>query len=173
MVLKESWVFVLLGNNNTGKTTFQKKILYKLFGWKYDKLPSKKVHVLPAGYNMHETIFIMGRSLQEWLGKVTVPGMFKNDIEEADIVVLSSHVDDSYGCMEDIRQMIEYGHLYGYNVCAIMFENSDRSTARYQSAMAMPWDKRIYFVNPRTSSESRMEAQLEQLATEFIEYIKC
>jgi hypothetical protein len=28
MVLKESWIFVLLGNNNIGKTTFQKKILY-------------------------------------------------------------------------------------------------------------------------------------------------
>jgi ABC-type oligopeptide transport system ATPase subunit len=65
--LSSKQLFLLIGNNNTGKTTVQKTIIKLLCGLEYDKLRTNKL--IPISniclLKMADNIFFANRSFQE------------------------------------------------------------------------------------------------------------
>jgi hypothetical protein len=93
--MKVKWVYILIGNNNSGKTTFQKEVVKNLTGEAYDRLTC---NISPAintaiAKSMYKDIFVMNRSFQEKLDEYkNVRTYFKKYFEEKDICILSSHL---------------------------------------------------------------------------------
>src|SRR6266478_589014 len=61
------WAYILIGQNDTGKTTFQRHIAFHLCGVRYSRLPSNVVNTIthprcPKGL---KTLFTSNRSFQE------------------------------------------------------------------------------------------------------------
>src|ERR1035441_879580 len=97
MKTQARWIFVLIGNNNSGKTTFQKHLVWLLADVdRYDKLhcnltfPIKHPHLI----RKIETISIGNRSIQEKLDAyISVDEYFQKHFEPADICFVSTHLD--------------------------------------------------------------------------------
>jgi len=65
------WMFVLIGNDETGKTTIQKALIELLNGRVYDALPSNQAYDVTHSYSLRKCrrFFVHGRSYQELLAK--------------------------------------------------------------------------------------------------------
>lgn len=89
------WAYILVGNNDTGKTSFQRNVVSELCGIKYDRLPRNIVKDInhPRAPRKLRTIFTSNRSYQEKIGEYkTVENYFSVFFREADICFLASHV---------------------------------------------------------------------------------
>ena len=121
--MNKKWVFVLLGNNQTGKTTFQKKLIEYLSDFSYKRLRTNGTHYLKKIKNYEDKkYFFAGRSYQETKYPKheynSVIDYFKKIIdcylknEKIMFFILSSHL-----VKEDIRNIVianylEKGHMY-------------------------------------------------------------
>ena len=66
-----SWAYILIGNNDTGKTSFQRNLVSHLCGKAYTRLPTNTVKYIthpraPQGFTK---IFTCNRSFQEKLSE--------------------------------------------------------------------------------------------------------
>ena len=61
------WIYVLIGNNNTGKTTFQKRLIYHLCGVTYTRLDRNTIHEInrPNSPKKLKKLSTINRSYQE------------------------------------------------------------------------------------------------------------
>ena len=104
------WIYILIGNNNTGKTTFQKRLVYHLTGHTYVRLDRnvdfKVVHkYAPKKLNR---IFLMSRSFQETRNEYeTIKKYFNEYFKTEDICILSSHAHIAN--IPEIKEMIGEG----------------------------------------------------------------
>lgn len=164
--LQEKWVFILLGDNDTGKTTFQKLLIEILFRHWYLKLPSNQSYPIKnSSFRNLETIFIMGRSFQEKYNDSEIDNFFANDFEKSDICILSSHMNDvKRNCNGIITRMINKSHEKKYNVCAVFFSNAKYGN---KGVFQLPWDKRINLINRRKTTKEEIKIELKGLAEEF------
>lgn len=164
------WAYVLIGNNNTGKTTFQRFLQSQLCDIHYQKLPRNLLSNvsqprMPLGV---ETLWTMNRSYQEMSGDYgNVANFFKKGFKDADICILSSHANR--GNINHVQEMIHQLRLRAYNVAAVFMSNGYNQHAEQMSLL--DWDERLWLENPATRSENQIERRIGRLASEFTQFL--
>lgn len=164
------WIYILIGNNNTGKTSFQRRLVDYLTGLKYQRLASNSIFEITHAYAPKKlgNIFVMSRSFQEKRDEYeSVEDYFERFFHEEDICILSSHAAASD--VDDIEKMIAEGKKRKYNVGGVFFSNADSSVS---SGIALfHWDERFHLDNPPAEDEEVWKSQLDRLAWEFAEML--
>jgi hypothetical protein len=163
------WAYILIGNDRTGKTTFQKEILRVVNFAEYKKLNCNLVFPVNVriGKNNTKKIFFMNRSYQEKITEYqTVQNYFSSFFKEADACILSSHLDQI-----EIEQMINELKKRFYNICGVFFENSIFSNKSINEGVALlDWDEKYIIENPIVDNEN-WEYTIKNSAIEFSNHI--
>ncbi|MFM9403724.1 hypothetical protein ACKLNQ_17615 [Myroides odoratimimus] len=157
--------YILIGDDKTGKTSFQKYLIYHLCGIdKFSKLNTNLVHdiIHPESPRKLKTLFTINRSIQEKMGEYkSVEDYFNSYFKDADICILSSH---SHGnCINDIEKMIDILKSKYYNVEAVFFTNHNNS--KTSEISRLNWDSRNIIQNPE--DKVNWEKQIEYGAKIF------
>ncbi|WP_286913303.1 hypothetical protein [Flavobacterium sp. UBA4197] len=170
MSAKTKMLFILIGDDRTGKTTLQKLIVERLCGLKYKKLdvnlafnimhPEIKRKYLKASFG--------NRSFQEKISTYeTIDIFFDKHFNPTDIAFISSHLHPN-----DIEKMIQRGKENFYNVYGVFFSNSievNRSVNAHISGLN--WDERIVLDNPITNEAEMIDRQLAINADSLIYFL--
>ena len=173
-------MFILIGEDCTGKTTFQKKLIKKLTAETRDARLDCNLQfniTNPDLNNKYETIFFINRSFQEKKAQKceyydSVASYFEHLFTEPDICILSSHLNP-----DDIREMIREGKSRFYNITGVFFTNSTKKFPAGNAAISLlDWDERISVENPEIESTaenflSKIDRQLDACANSFIAYL--
>ncbi len=160
------WAYILIGDNDTGKTKFQKYLVSLLCNKQYERLPSNlKSDITHARMARGvATLSTMNRSFQEHIGRYgDIEEFFASDFEKADICILSSHTHGR--AIDDIGGMIQQLKVRAYNVAGVFFSNGYNDAAREISLLG--WDERLWIENPHEKEKELIDPQLERLAHEF------
>lgn len=165
-------VFVLIGNNNTGKTSFQRHLLAYLCDQPYQKLPTGRTWdvVHQDAPRRFEKIFLANRSFQEKRSEWGPIDDYVNGAldQDADVTILSSHADK--GSLQDIQRMFELPIARGYNVSVIFFSNAF-GTAEQDISASHHWNERLVINNPpvktQETQQEKIQNQLWRRAIEF------
>ena len=174
--MRAKWLCVLLGNDRTGKTTFQKNVVKLLSGENKDyrldcNLRFTIVH--PHIIRKMRTFSIGNRSYQE-KGYQSVSDYFLNHFQDTDLAFVSSHVTDPNGATYDaeIREIINEGHYKFYNVCGLFFTNSiAKNKQANRDISELHWDERWVIDNPLVAEPKQQEAQLRLAAEELVQML--
>ena len=87
MTIKSKSLFILIGDDKTGKTTLQKLLIEKLCGYTYLKLPVNQTYIIthPEIKRKYRNISFANRSYQEKIGDyVSIDNYFKNHFQPAE-----------------------------------------------------------------------------------------
>ncbi|WP_343659638.1 hypothetical protein [Chryseobacterium sp.] len=157
--------YILIGDDKTGKTSFQKYLIHYLCGIdKFSKLNTNLIHSIthPESPRKLKTLFTINRSIQEKMGEYkSVENYFNTYFKDADICILSSH---SHGkCINDIEKMISILHSKYYNVEAVFFTNHQNQNTSEISKLN--WDSKNIIQNPK--NDKGWENQIENGAKLF------
>jgi hypothetical protein len=171
MSLKSKWLFIILGDDRTGKTALQKKILKLISGENRDnRLDCNEVFSITHPYLIRkmETISFSNRSFQEKKDiYFTIEQYFSSHFKIADLCIISSHL-----VLEDVEQMISYGHKMFLNVCGIFMSNSIALNPEKNAQISLlDWDFRICSDNPLTEISDQQDNQLQKIADSFIQML--
>ncbi len=163
------WAYILIGDNDTGKTGFQKSLVSELCNQQYQRLPRNMVQDIthprmPRGV---ATLSTMNRSYQEVEEYGDVANFFQKYFMEADICILSSHTHNP--AINQLREMIRELKLRAYNVAVVFFSNGYNNDAAEISLL--DWDERLWLDNPKVDTETEIQSQIEQLAKEFAQIL--
>jgi len=159
------WVYILIGNDLTGKTTFQKELLTELCGKPFkDRLACNIVWDIDAKFNSRlKNIFLINRSLQEKDFNDKVADYFTTSFHDADICILSSHLKK-----QDIEDAISECHKRYYNVGGVFWENSIYNDPVTNKEIAsLNWDERFVLPNTFQTESDLWQKQISGLAKEF------
>lgn len=168
------WVYILVGDDKTGKTTFQKEVLEILCSEHRDKLNCNVIFPIsyPHAKSKLENLFLMSRSYKEKedLGDYTsISDYFNNHFikgSSSDVIILSSRLNNSH-----LQSIIEECHKRIYNVAGIFFSNSYDVTINHNLSL-LNWDERLWFDNPEVDKNSdKWEEQIHNIAVEFVKMI--
>jgi hypothetical protein len=143
-----SFAYILIGDNNTGKTTLQKEMIYILASVWYDRLDRNKTLPIMPNFGQRDVqeVFFINRSYQENQAEYgSVSNYFSSFFNDTGACVLSSHL-----VRQDISDMITELHKRFYDVGGVFFENSiaQNPDENARISNALPWDERIYIKNP-------------------------
>jgi GTPase SAR1 family protein len=170
MLIKSKQLFILIGDDRTGKTTLQKTLIEKLNGSKYSTLPTNLLFDIyhPEIKRKYQTISFANRSYQEKIGTYgTVNEYFENHFKEADICIVSSHL-----VITDIIEMIRNAKQRFYNVTGIFFENSIKQSKQANEQISLlEWDERLFIENALTDDNARIHYQLNAIAESFVTFL--
>ena len=163
------WAYILIGNNDTGKTGFQKYVVSELCDQQYQRLPRNLMTEIthprmPRGV---ATLSTMNRSYQEIADYEDVAKFFRNHFKEAEICILSSHAHKP--AIDDLKEMIRELRHRAYNVAAVFFSNGYNEDAAEISLL--DWDERLWLNNPPAESDSEIQTQIQRLAKEFVQLL--
>lgn len=164
--MKIKLFFVLIGNNNSGKTKIQKKLIELICGEFYEKLPSNKIYdiLIPNLKQKYNKIFFGNRSYQEinTEGK-KVEDFFPDELKEADLVFVSSHLKKI-----DIDEIIFFAKSNFYNVIGLFLYNSiDKNLDLNKEISLLNWDKRIILENYIKADESDIMKNIDNISNEI------
>lgn len=165
-----NWAYILVGDNNTGKTTFQRFLVEALCQETYARLPRNVVKpiVHPRAPKKLETLFTANRSYQEKRDEyVSIENYFKNFFKDADICILSSHSHGSSS--QEIQEMMEELAQRAYNVAGVFWSNDFGIESKNISKL--PWQERLWIKNPILRDEDSIEKQIRHQAYEFAEIL--
>ena len=160
------WAYVLIGNNDTGKTSFQRNLVFELSGVLKGRLATNLRSIIthprmPRGV---ETLSTMNRSYQEKIADYgSVSDFFANHFQDASICILSSHTHAP--AERHLQEMITELRLRHYNVAGVFFSNGNMDEASKISLL--DWDDRLWVENPRTETSEQFDVQIRQVANEF------
>lgn len=151
--------YILIGDDKTGKTSFQKYLILHLCGAnKFVKLNTNLVHdiIHPESPRKLKTLFTMNRSIQEKMGEYkSVENYFDKFFKDADICILSSH---SHGtCINDIEKMIEILKSKYYNVEAVFFTN--HLNTHTSDISKLSWNSRNIIENPNNIENWKVQLE--------------
>ncbi len=163
------WAYILIGNNDTGKTSFQKYVVSELCDQRYKRLPRNLVSDIthprmPRGV---ATLSTMNRSYQESAKYKDVANFFQEHFKEAEICILSSHAHKP--AIDELREMIHQLRRLAYNVAAVFFSNGYKEDAAEISLL--DWDERLWLDNPPADSDEEIQTQIKRLAKEFAQLL--
>jgi len=151
------WAYILVGENNTGKTTLQKEIISLVAFADYEKLKCNLLFnvITPIGSKNTKTISIMNRSFQEKLGDYqSLPNFFNSHFQEADACILSSHIAEAKYKATITDMIVELKKRF-YNVCGVFFENSiSHDKEANQEIALLDWDEKYSIKNPVVDNDS-------------------
>lgn len=165
------WAYILIGDNNTGKTSFQKYLLSELCNQQYQRLRQNRVseitHLrMPQDF---KTLSTMNRSYQEVAEYGSVTNYFRKHFMEADICILSSHAHPP--ARKQLREMIRELRVRAYNVAAVFFGNRYYDDDNAAKISLLDWDERLWLENPEAVSEKDIQLQIGRLAKEFAQFL--
>jgi len=171
MNTQAKWIFVLIGDNNTGKTGFQKKILKHLAGEDRDprldcNLSFPITH--PNLIRKIRTLSIGNRSIQEKLDVYTdVDNYFANHFKDADICIISTHLN-----LPDAEKIVMNCHRKFYNVCAVFFTNSILAQQPANAKISeLNWNDRWIVENPPAGEGVKQNQQLDAASNSFMQML--
>ena len=157
--METRWLYVLVGNNNTGKTTLQKEIIKHLCDIHYTRLDTNvlfDITCLDAPRRL-ATLFTANRSFQEKREDyLTVKNYFSKFFREASVAIISSH---SHLATSEIDEMVCEGKRRFYNVAGVFFSNAIDEEVRDISA-TLNWDERVYLKNPPAESPDEIQTNI-------------
>ncbi len=160
------WAYILIGDNDTGKTSFQKHLLEMLCDFKYVKLPinTHKPVSHPRAPRHFNYLSTMNRSYQEKKQLYgSVQGFFRNHFKDADVCILSSHAHGN--SIDDIREMIDELNARAYNVGGVFWSNSFNKYSKEISKL--PWQERLWLRNPVRKRSDAISKQIHECAYMF------
>jgi hypothetical protein len=179
MSVRSRWLFILVGDNRTGKTTVQTELVELLNGRRYKRLPSNEARPLTHPYFLRKfrAVFVAGRSYQELknkpqpLGYTSVEDYFDRKLDsassEVDLAFMASHLND-----EVVREMIREAHRRFWNVCGVFFTNSIAANHQKNVAISeLDWDERWLGENAPTSNSRKQDRQLRQVADAIVQML--
>lgn len=165
-----SWAYILIGDNNTGKTSFQRFLVEALCGERYDRLPRNIVKPIVHSKAPRKlaTLFTANRSYQEKLEQyVSVENYFDSFFKDADICILSSH---SHGrSLQHVEQMMEELAKRAYNVAGVFWSNDFGLEAKRIAGLS--WQERLWIENPLLKGEEAISAQIKRCAFDFADLL--
>lgn len=164
------WIYILIGNDRTGKTTFQKKLIYHLCRYQYQRLDRNLIFDINHGYapKKFKKLFIMSRSYHENKDEYkSIERYFNDFFTEGDICILSMHAQRHY--LEDIKQSIKEGKKRYYNIGGVFFTNATSEITK--EIALLDWDERFLLDNPTTDNPEKQIEQINGLAWEFAEMV--
>ncbi|UTD05982.1 hypothetical protein E4N80_11075 [Treponema denticola] len=166
--MQKKCAYILIGNNNTGKTTFQKNVSSILTGQQYERLDCNKDLEInnTSSLNRYKRLFLMNRSYQEkHVDYGSVENYFAQYFIQNDISILSSHLDNKV-----ISEMIYELKKRYYNITGVFFSNSISSNSKENSDISLlDWQERIIIKNDYLPEN--WEYQLNRSAIDFAYYI--
>lgn len=165
-----NWSYILIGDNNTGKTSFQRFLVEALCQETYARLPRNIVKNInhPRAPKSLNTLFTANRSFQEKRDEYINPKNYiKNFFKDADICILSSHSHGS--SLQDVQIMIEELRSRIYNVAGVFWSNDYGPESRAISALH--WQERLWVDNPILQNEEAIQSQIKKQAYEFAEIL--
>lgn len=170
MPITKKLLFVLIGNDRTGKTTFQKLLIEKLHGITYEKLECNNAYALKKELDDAQLrISYSNRSYQEKAVKYyggTVDEYFAKHFNPTDVAVISSHLNKS-----DVEEILKNGKSKFYNVIGVFFTNSITINPGFNEQIsALNWDERLVTDNPPATGTA-IDKQLEENASSFADYL--
>ena len=169
-IMISKWAYILIGDDRTDKTTFQKHLIWDLCGIdRMTKLNTNLVHQITHrdAPRKIKTLFTINRSVQERMGDYkSVDNYFNSHFKNADIVILSSHTGGTNDLAE-IQQMIDELKKRYYNVNSVFFSN--HLNPRTEQVAQMDWHEKIMINNDW--NEDRWERQIEEGARYFGEML--
>ncbi|HNU61731.1 MAG TPA: hypothetical protein PKL04_05995 [Methanofastidiosum sp.] len=166
--MKIKWAYILIGDNNTGKTLFQKEIIYLLTSYQYERLECNIDFIVSINSLRSKTLFVMSRSFQEKHSEyITVSNYFENYFKPCDICILSSHL-----IRTDIESFIIECKKRYYNICGVFWENSISKNESDNSLISsLDWNKRIIIENNITENRDTYISNIKKSSVEFCNYI--
>lgn len=165
-----NWAYVLIGDNNTGKTSFQRFLVQALCQKSYKRLPKNTIKEIrhPRAPQKLKTLFTANRSFQEMRVSYLSPkNYFKNFFIDADICILSSHSHGS--SVGDVEAIIDELKRRGYNVAGVFWSNEFGEAA--SAISALPWQERLWIDNPILQKKEAISNQLKARAYDFAEML--
>ncbi len=173
--MRSHWAFVLLGQNNTGKSTLQRNLVNQLCGKHFKKLHSNRVHKIthPQLSTVVGDMFVMGRSIQEQARFSCVRDYFeRGGYQPADICILSSHSGSDN--LSDVADFIKELRRDVFNVAGVFFENNTYEDLRNLSELA--WDERIWLsnnhiANVRGPDDAKLKVRLQSISNRFQDFL--
>ena len=170
MTIKSKFIFILIGDDKSGKTTIQKLLIDKICGVEYLTLPTNKHFQIthPEIKRKFREISFANRSYQEKIDTYgSIENYFTNHFAPADICFISSHL-----ILNDIEQMIFQSRLRYFNVYGVFWSNSIESNGTLNSQISnLHWDERLVIDNPITTDINLMYKQLNTIADSFLTLI--
>jgi hypothetical protein len=167
MTIKSKQLFIIIGDDKTGKTTLQKLLIDRLCGFGYDRLPVNKQFDIKHSEikRKYQTISFGNRSYQEKNDEYkTVDNYFQNHFQPADIAFISSHL-----VLSDVQQMISNGRNLFYNVNGIFWTNSITNNGVVNAQISsLDWNERFVITNPHSDNEQVIQRQLGQIADSIV-----
>lgn len=167
MTIKSKQLFIIIGDDRTGKTTLQKLLISRLCSSNYDRLPVNKQFDIthPDVNKKYQSISFSNRSYQEKSGEYgLVDDYFSNHFQQADIAFVSSHLVPI-----DIQQMIINGRKLFYNVNGIFWTNSIASNGAANAEISLfDWNERFIISNPHSNTEQVIQQQLGAIADSIV-----
>ncbi len=161
------WTYILIGNDRTGKTSFQRHLIEYLCGTPYDRLHCNKVNAInrQGGNRDLESLFTCNRSLQEKMTEYgSITNYFATVFKANDTCILSSHA--SQPAEEEIREIIHHLKREFYNVAGVFFSNAVTEHTRSIAANC-PWTEILWIPNDPLEDEEKIQLQLKRLAEDF------
>lgn len=164
------WTYILIGEDKTGKTSFQRNLVSHLCGKRYAHLRRNIVTDIahPRAPRGFATIFTCNRSFQEKRSEYkSIRYYFKHFFKDADVCVLSSHTRGKSA--EEIAEMIRMLKRRCYNVGGVFWSNAFNDEAK--DITLLPWNEILWLENPTLSSSTEISAQLDNIAKDFSELL--
>ena len=168
--LLSKWLYVLIGQNDSGKTSFQRHLIDYLCDKSYERLPRDGVFYVthPRAPRNFATIACANRSYQEKRQENgTVENYMLNVVQEADVTVVASHAGPSD--LPDVLEMLKHGRRRGYNLAAVFFENALSTVT--SDISELDWQERLLLRNPLVresqGAEDKIQEQLWLAAVQF------
>jgi hypothetical protein len=171
MTIKSKQLYILIGDDLTGKTTLQKLLLKKIceVDRTQTSLATNKVYDIkhPEIKRKYKTISIGNRSYQEKIRDYeTVDNYFLEHFGDADIAIISTHL-----VISDIQQMITIGKGLFFNVVGIFWSNSiENDRVKNSDISALDWNERLVISNPVIEKE-QVTPQLDLIAENFVDLL--
>lgn len=174
------WMYILIGDDKTGKTTFQKELLKILCEENKDpKLDSAKTYTIkhPYALNKVNSLFLGNRSYQEKKDVINITSVekyFERYFKPSDICILSSHLN-----ITDIQEMIKFGKMHFYNIGGVFWANSIKNEFINKDIALLNWDERFTINNelisevnkPKEEFDAEVNNQIKILAYEFAQML--
>lgn len=174
MKTSEKWAFVLIGNDRTGKTTFQKHVV-NIFTdqQRHQRLDCDLIFKIshPEISIKINSLMIGNRSIQERIPKafLSIQEYFEKHFKDADICIISSHLS-----MANLKEIIDSCHKKFYNIGAVFFSNSignSNTSELNRDASLLQWDRRFLVTNPLQEDQKVIDEQIRLAAESFSEMI--
>lgn len=169
------WAFVFIGANNSGKSTVQRNLVNQICSQNYKHLPTNQIYNVTNNQlsKVAQTIFVMGRSIQEQSTYSCVCDFFESrDFKYADICILSSHSGSAD--MPDVADFIKEARRQIYNVAGVFFGNNTYEDL--QNLAELDWDERLWLPNDwipnaQGKGKSNVNKQLQMISNQFQDFL--